>query len=137
MAPDGSGADAMLAMLDRGIRHLPVVAPRGEIVGVVRDVDLLAAGARTPFVLSRAIADARDAQELGLVAGQVRGTLVALHDARMAPAQISAVLSVVADALTRRLLELALERRGAPPARLAWLALGSHGRREAVPFVGP
>jgi CBS domain-containing protein len=34
---------------------------------------------------------------------------------------------VVADAVTRRLLELAGD------ARLAWLALGSHGRREAMP----
>ena len=28
-------------MLDRGIRHLPVLAPRGELIGVVTDVDLL------------------------------------------------------------------------------------------------
>jgi CBS domain-containing protein len=51
----------------------------------------------------------------------------------MSAAQISAVASVVVDAVTRRLLELVAERPGTSPPQLAWLALGSHGRREAMP----
>jgi CBS domain-containing protein len=125
--PERWAADATLTMLDRGIRHLPIVAPRGEIAGVLRDLDLLAAQARTPFVLRRAIASAADVDELRRAATQLDGMVVALHDARMNAAQISGVVSVVADAVTRRLLELAGDRD------LAWLALGSHGRREAMP----
>ena len=125
--PESRAADAMLAMLDRGIRHLPVVAPRGELLGVLRDVDLLAVQARTPFVLRRAIARAADLHELRVAAARLDGIVVALDGARMNPAQISGVLSVVTDALTRRLLELV----AAGP--LTWLALGSYGRREAMP----
>jgi CBS domain-containing protein len=43
------------------------------------------------------------------------------------------VISVVADALIRRMIELAIESKGTTPAEFAWLALGSHGRRETVP----
>jgi CBS domain-containing protein len=128
-APEQRAADAMLTMLDRGIRHLPIVAARGEIVGVLREVDLLAAQARTPFVVRNAIAAARDVDELRRAATRLQGTVVALHDARMDAAQISGVISTVTDAVTRRLLELV----GGPALRLAWLALGSHGRREAMP----
>lgn len=129
VAPGQRAADATLTMLDRAIRHLPIVAARGEVVGVLRDVDLLASQAHTPFVVRSAIAAARDLDELRRAATRLEGTVVTLHDARMNAAQISGVISTVVDALIRRLLELA---DGEAP-ELAWLALGSHGRREAMP----
>ena len=51
----------------------------------------------------------------------------------MPPAQISAIIAIVADALTRRLIELAIDELGAPPCAFTWLALGSLGRREVAP----
>jgi len=63
----------------------------------------------------------------------LRPTVIALHDARVATANIMAVYAVVVDALTRRLLELAVAEAGPPPADFAWLALGSQARREATP----
>ena len=60
-------------------------------------------------------------------------TVIALHDARVAATDIAAIQSVVVDALTRRLLELAVAELGAPPVPFAWIALGSLARREAVP----
>jgi len=40
---------------------------------------------------------------------------------------------VVADALTRRVLDVTVAEAGEPPARFTWLTLGSQARREAVP----
>jgi CBS domain-containing protein len=128
VAADCRAADAILTMLDRGIRHVPVVTPRGETLGVLRDIDLLAVQARTPFVLRHAIAVAGDVDELRRAYERLTTTVLALHDAHMDAAQISGVISVVTDALIRRQLELG----GAPPG-LTWLALGSHGRREPMP----
>jgi CBS domain-containing protein len=122
------GADAILTMLDHGIRHVPVVTPRGEVLGVLRDIDLLAIQARTPFGLRHAIAQADDVDGLRRAYERLNPTVLALHDAHMNAAQISGVVSVVTDALIRRLLELSNA-----PAELAWIALGSHGRREAMP----
>ena len=59
--------------------------------------------------------------------------IIALHDARMAAEHMAAVRSVVLDALTRRLAELAVGAAGPPPAPFTWFALGSLARREAVP----
>jgi CBS domain-containing protein len=133
VGPDHNGADLLLAMLEHGIRHVPILSERGKVLGVISDVDLLAAETRTPFVLRRAISDARDAKELGRAARRLNPTLIGLHQVDMAPAQISAVISVVADALIRRVIELATGSAGPPPTQFTWLSLGSHGRREAVP----
>ncbi len=123
----------MLLMLDHGIHHVPVVSASSEVLGVVRDIDLLAAETRTPFMLRRAIADATSGEELGKVVEQLNLTFVSLHQAGVAAGQISTIISVVFDALIRRMIEIAIERIGPPPAEFAWLALGSDGRREAVP----
>jgi len=133
VGPELNGADLLLAMLDRGIHHVPVLTARGEVLGVVSHVDLLAAETRTPFVLRRAVADARNVEELRRAARRLTTTLIGLHQVDLAPAQISAVVSVVVDALIRRGIELATATKGPPPAEFAWLLLGSHGRREGVP----
>jgi CBS domain-containing protein len=133
VAADRLGGDVLLEMLDRGVRHFPVVRTSGEIVGVVEATDLLAVQALSSFYLRRAIANAGDVAELTAAAAGLRPAVVALHQARMAAPSISAIYSVVLDALTRRLIELALAGRGGPPAEFAWLALGSQARREAAP----
>jgi CBS domain-containing protein len=130
---DRLGGDVLLAMLDRGVRHFPVVSKTGALLGVVDDVDLVAAERRTPFHLRTAIAGAADAGALALVARDLWPTVAALHDARVAPEHVGAIVSVVADALVRRLLDLAVAAEGEPPAPFAWLALGSLARREGVP----
>ena len=131
--PDQASTELILAMLDHGIRHLPVVSASDEVLGVVTDIDLLAAQARTPFVLRREISDAANVEELGHAAARLNPTVVDLYRGGLAPLQISAIISVVTETLMRRMVELAVEAAGPAPARFAWLALGSHGRREAVP----
>ncbi len=131
--PDQPATELMLSMLGHGIRHLPVLSATDEVLGVVTDRDLLAAQARTPFVLRRAIADAGSAVELGEAAARLNSTVIALHQGGLAPGQISAIISVVVESLIGRTIELAVETAGPPPTKFAWLSLGSHGRREAVP----
>src|SRR5262249_49781607 len=58
---------------------------------------------------------------------------IALHDARVTAEQVTAVRSVVLDALTRRLVELAVRDAGPPPVPFTWFALGSLARREGAP----
>jgi CBS domain-containing protein len=130
---DQTAAELMLAMLDRGIRHVPVLSATNEVLGIVTDLDLLAAQAWTPFVLRRAIGDAGNTEELRQAAARLNSTVIALHHGGLAPGQISAIISVVVETLVRRTVELVGEAAGPPPTELAWLSLGSHGRREAAP----
>ena len=130
---DVLGGDVLLDMLERGIHHVPVLSAAGEVLGVVDDDDLIAAEARKPFLLRRAIGLADSTTDLAPAAAGLGPMIIALHDARVAAEQIAAIRSVVLDALTRRLIELAVRDAGEPPAGFTWFALGSLARREAVP----
>jgi CBS domain-containing protein len=131
--PNRLGSDVLLDMLDRGLHHFPVVSPTGNVVGVVEDIDVIAAEARSFFFLRRRIARAQTVAEVTDAARELRPTVLALHDARVAPVNVSAVYSVFIDALTRRMLELTLAESGGVGTEFAWLALGSQARREALP----
>ncbi len=133
VGPERLGAEIMLEMLDRGIRHVPVVSPFGEPLGMLTDVDLLAAETRTPFSLRREIDETATADGLRRAAKRLRPAVITLHDAGLPPGQISGIIAIVVDALTRRLIELTIAELGTPPAPLGWIALGSLGRREVMP----
>jgi CBS domain-containing protein len=130
---DRLGGDVLLEMLDRGVRHFPVLAATGAMIGVVEAVDLLAVETLSSFYLRRAIARAGSVAELAAATQGLRPAVIALHDARVAAASIAAIYSVVLDALTRRLIELAPAGADEQPAAFSWLALGSQSRREATP----
>src|SRR3954449_807565 len=130
---DQTGADVMLTMIDHDVRHVPVLSSPSEVMGVIVAIDLIAAEARSPFVLRREIARARNGVELRDAAGQLLSTVGGVHRAELTPFHISDVISAVTDALVRRMIELAVETEGPAPAEFTWMALGSHGRREPVP----
>jgi CBS domain-containing protein len=130
---DRLGGEVLLDMLDRGVHHVSVLSAAGEVLGVVDGGDLVAAEARKPFLLRRAIDLATSAADLAAASAGLSPMIIALHDARVAAEHIAAIRSVVLDALTRRLIELAIADAGEHPALFTWFALGSLARREAVP----
>ena len=125
--------DVLLDMLERGVHHVPVLSAAGEVLGVVDGGDLIAAQARGPFLLRRAIDLATSAADLAAASAGLDPMIIALHDARVAAEHVAAIRCVVLDALTRRLIELAVAEAGEPPAPFTWFALGSLARRETVP----
>jgi CBS domain-containing protein len=130
---DRSAGEVLLEMLDRGLRHLPVLSAAGQVLGVVEDMDLIAVRTRTSFYLRQRISVARSVSELATVAAELRPMVISLHESGVQAANAMAVYSVAVDAVTRRLLELELARGPAPDVDFAWLALGSQARREALP----
>ncbi|HTU97302.1 MAG TPA: putative nucleotidyltransferase substrate binding domain-containing protein [Solirubrobacteraceae bacterium] len=130
---DRRAGEVLAEMFDRGLRHFPVLSPTGEIVGVVEDVDLVALRTRSSFYLRQRIATARSDVELVTISRELRPMIVSLFDAGVAASNVMSVYAVCVDALTRRLLQFALERRGGVDAEFAWLALGSQARREVLP----
>ena len=129
---DLTAETVLMDMLECGLRHMPVVTSRGEVVGVLEEVDLLAASARQSFTLRRSIGLASDAAELQDVGQRVTGVAADLFRNGTKASATSAILSVVIDSLVRRALELALAEAGGVDG-FAWLTLGSVARREAMP----
>ena len=68
VTPDRLAGEVLFEMLERGIRHAPIVNERGGLVGVVEDADLFAVQPRSWFGARAAIARAGDVDALAVVA---------------------------------------------------------------------
>jgi CBS domain-containing protein len=133
VAADRSGTEALLEMLDHGIRHLPVLETGGGLVGVLDDVDLMASERRAPFRLRALIARSEDPAAVAAAAAGLRSMVIDLHDADVPAPAIGRMMSGIHDTIVRRLVELAQKDLGAPGVPWTWLATGSYGRREPFP----
>lgn len=128
---DRLGADVLLDMLERGIRHLPILSERGDVLGVVEDADLFATATRSGFLLRGSISRAADADELVTATARIPELVVGLWRARVAALDVSAITSVIIDATVTRAAYLLADSR--PESGSTWLSLGSIARREAMP----
>ncbi|OZF27506.1 cyclic nucleotide-binding protein [Rhodococcus sp. 14-2483-1-2] len=131
---DRLAGTVLMDMLERGLRHMPVVSTRGEVLGVVEDSDLHAASTRRSFVVRRAVASASTPAELADAGRLVPRLVVDLFKGGTDAMAVSAILSVVVDSLVRRAVEIEWTARpDVPRDHFAWITLGSVARREAMP----
>jgi CBS domain-containing protein len=133
VSADRTATEALLEMLDHGIRHLPVLTAGRRLLGVLDDVDLMANERRAPFRLRAAIARSTDANDVVDAAADLPDTVIALFDAGLAPGSISRAIASIHDAVTRRMIEFAHQELGRPPVPYTWMATGSFGRFEPFP----
>jgi CBS domain-containing protein len=122
--------EALLEMFAGGVHHFPLVEDDGRIIGVVTDTDLMGLGRFTPFAIRSGIERAAEPEEAVEVSKDLPNVVLALVESSADPLAVGHVVALVVDALTRRLLELAMAKVGEPPAPWAWLALGSAARHE-------
>ena len=129
LAPEDLGMDAVLAMSERRIGHLPVVS-RGRLVGVVTQTDLVRWQAVSAASMVSDIMARNDAQGLAEVVGRIPQLLAQLVGSGVRHEVVTRLITDIGDATTRRLLALAERTLGPPPVPYLWLACGSQGRRE-------
>jgi DNA polymerase III epsilon subunit-like protein/CBS domain-containing protein len=130
VTPDRLGGEVLFEMLERGIRHAPVITERGQLVGVVEDADLFAVQSRSWFGVRRSIAHAGDVEALAAAARMLPQLVGELHASSLRGIEIVRVLSALVDALTSRALDLAEPRSDPRADGLVWVALGGQARRE-------
>jgi CBS domain-containing protein len=133
VTPGRLGGEVLFELLERGIRHAPVVNERGELIGVVEAADLFAVQPRSWFGVRRAIARAKDTESLAAAARRLPEIVVDLHAANLRSLEVARVLSALVDALTIRVLELVAKDWQLPADGLVWVAVGSEARRELTP----
>ncbi|WP_135255549.1 putative nucleotidyltransferase substrate binding domain-containing protein [Thermus caldilimi] len=117
--------EALAAMVERGIHHLPLTE-RERLVGVVTHTDLLLNQAQSPLLLLRRI----ERLELERYSLEVASLVASLFQRGLGGVEIGRVVASLNDALIRRLVREAEAALGPPPVAHAFLVFGSEGRRE-------
>src|SRR5664280_437529 len=127
---DALAPEAAIEMMAAGVNHLPVVDSGGRVVGMLSASNLMTLDARSPFALRRMIYKARTLDDLEKAATDVPQLFVDLMASHLEAPAVTRVLTLLHDAMTQRVLELAIDERGEPPVGYAWLAFGSAARSE-------
>ena len=130
VAADTVAAEVLLRMLEEGVHHFPVIGAGGRLVGMVTDTDLMGLERQSPFMLRTAIERAPDPDAVAAAGLELPATVRGLVEGGADPVDIGMVVSLTIDVMTVRLIDLAIAELGPPPASWAWLAMGSHARRE-------
>ncbi len=123
-------SEAMLLMRARDIGHLAVRDPSGAVSGLLRAKDLLQLHRQSIAVLQAEITEAAGPLETGAAWARMPGIVHSMSAGGARPASVLRTLSAVSDMVIGRLVRLAVEELGAPPADFAFLVLGSGGREE-------
>jgi PAS domain S-box-containing protein len=122
--------EALMRMEETGVRHLAVEDQNGQIVNVIDNKSLVQFHRYGPIVLTREINRAKTPDEVALCCERTSPLVKTLMDSSARPRHVTNMLSSICDAATERLIHLAVDDLGPPPARFAFIAMGSQGRQE-------
>jgi len=130
LAATASAYDAALEMATHGVRHLLVVDAEGRIKGVVSERDLFSLQRISLRQIRAGIENAADVDALRRASKDIRQLALNLIAQGIGAEQLTQFISALNDALTRRVIQLALEHNDLVGIDFGWMAFGSEGRHE-------
>lgn len=133
-----SVAEAQLLMLKYNVSHLCVThdgTDKSDIKGVISEHDLVVAQANNPGVLLKEIKKSQSAKDLKLVRDKLTDIIQSSIVKNIPLQHISSIAGEITLAIVKRAVELAILDLGSPPARFAWLSIGSQGRKEQLLYT--
>lgn len=131
-------AEAQLLLLKYNVSHLCVTvdgSDQTDIKGVVSEHDLIVSQASNPGVFIKEIKRSQNATELKNVRSKVTDLIYTSLSKNIPLAHITNIANEINTAIIKRSVELAILDIGSPPARFAWLSIGSQGRKEQLLFT--
>ncbi|GGD23926.1 DUF294 nucleotidyltransferase-like domain-containing protein [Flavobacterium orientale] len=131
-----SVAETQLMMLKHNIGHLCVTLDgtnKSKIMGIISEHDVIVAQANNPGVLLKQTKRANRSKELKGIREKLTDLIQNSLDKNIPIQHICNLVGEINSAITKRAIELAIEKmEKQPPARFAWMNIGSQGRKEQL-----
>jgi len=122
--------DAALAMATHGIRHVLAVDEGGKLKGVISERDLFTLQRVGLRQIRQSIDTSTDLSMLRQAANDVRQLALNMLAQGVGAEQLTQFISALNDTLTRRIIQINLDRHDLYGIDWAWLSFGSEGRDE-------
>jgi CBS domain-containing protein len=129
VAPDIPAFQALLEMTRRNIRHLPVIA-EDRPLGLITAVDFIRQQSTSAVYLVGDIQRCDSLDAVARVCEALPEVQIQLVSAGAHGSYVQEVITSIADAATRRIIELVEDELGTAPLPYAWVAVGSQSRHE-------
>jgi CBS domain-containing protein len=126
---DDLALEAMMTMTRLHVHHLPVMK-EGEIFGMLTATDITRHNSRNPAFIVTDIRKARDLQQLVKICKRLPALQLQLANSSATALHIGEAVSLITDAVTSRLIEMAQEELGPEPVPFVWVCGGSQARGE-------
>jgi CBS domain-containing protein len=121
--------EAMLLMSEKNIHHLPIVE-KNRPISMLTSTDLMRSQSSQPLLLIGQIDRQKSIEKLVIVSQQLPASLQNLITSDAKAQEIGRILTLVTDALTKRLLFIGEQQLGKAPMQFCWLAFGSQARQD-------
>lgn len=128
-------AEAQLLMLKHNVTHLCVThdgTDKSDVKGVISEHDLIVAQANNPGVLIKEIKRSQNPKELKQIRERLTDLIQTSISKNIPLSHVFNIASEINLAIIKRSVELSILDLGSPPARFAWLSIGSQGRKEQL-----
>ncbi|MCB2196155.1 MAG: cache domain-containing protein [Bacteroidetes bacterium] len=122
--------EAILQFNNRKISHLAVTNSEGKISGVISNYDIFEMQRNSISFLVREVEHAETVHQIEKITQRLPVLIKALIDSGARTQNITRIITSLTDAITKRLIALAIEKIGNPPSGFAFIAVGSEGRME-------
>lgn len=128
-------AEAQLLMLKHNVTHLCVTQDgtnKSAVKGIISEHDLIVAQASNPGVMIKEIKRSHAPKDLKQIRERLTDLIQNSIRKNIPLSHISNIVSEINMAIIKRSVELSILDLGSPPARFAWLSIGSQGRKEQL-----
>jgi len=129
LAADADVDTALLLMMRQNYHHLPVLA-EGKLLGLVSAGDILRSESEHPLRVMRDIYKKNSVEALLVLSQRLPSLFERMVSLGRDVEQIGRMVTLITDAFTIRLIQLAEQKLGPPPMSYAWVAFGSQAREE-------
>ena len=128
-------AEAQLLMLKYNVTHLCVTqdgTDKSIVKGVISEHDLIVAQSSNPGVLIKEIKRSQTPKDLKSIRERLTELIQKSISKNIPLSHVNNLASEINLAIIKRSVELSILDLGSPPARYAWLSIGSQGRKEQL-----
>ena len=121
---------AVHLMMKHNIQNIPVLNNHKQVTGFITPQHLIQNDSVQSIFLLDKIRHADSIAALIDLSKQRSAVFQSMMESNASPTIIGQVLSMIYDAFTYRLIELAINQFGQPPCKFTWIVAGSHARNE-------
>ncbi|RYU67457.1 CBS domain-containing protein [Aliivibrio finisterrensis] len=121
---------AVHLMMKHSIQNIPVLNHQKQVTGFITPQHLIQNDSVQSIFLLDKIRHADSIATLIELSKQRGAVFQGMMESNASPIIIGQVLSMIYDAFTYRLIELAIQQFGQPPCKFTWIVAGSHARNE-------